>query len=105
MTARTVKEKKHFFIRLIPPRPGFSSDMTPEERGLMQQHVAYWQGLLRRKIAFAFGPVFDPRGGYGIGIVELADEKAAEELMAKDPTLLSGTGFSFEIYGMRLVKK
>jgi hypothetical protein len=49
--------------------------------------------------------VFDPKGGYGIGIVEVDDEAAARKIMDLDPTMLSKNGFTFEIYLMRLVKK
>jgi hypothetical protein len=98
-------EKKHFFIRLNPPRPGFSSDMTEDEKAIMQQHVIYWRRLLTKKIALIFGPVFDPSGGYGVGIVQTADENSARSLMEKDPSILSATGFSFEIHPMRIVKK
>jgi uncharacterized protein len=99
------REKNHFLIRLNPPRPSFQQDMTDLEKKLMQEHIVYWQKLLRKKIAFAFGPVFDPKGGYGIGIVEVDDEAAAKKIMDLDPTMLSKNGFTFEIYLMRLVKK
>jgi uncharacterized protein len=98
-------EKKHFFIKLIPPRPSFAQDMSEAERALMQDHIAYWRKLLDQDIAFVFGPVMDPRGGYGIGIVEVEDESAAGNLMAADPTMKASQDFSYEIYPIRVVKK
>lgn len=86
-------EKKHFFIRLILPRTRFALHMSEAEKKIMQAHTAYWQGLLRLDIALIFGPVFDPAGGYGVGILEVADEDSARSIMAKDPTILSVRGF------------
>jgi len=99
------KEKNHFFIRLIPPRSSFIKDMTSSEKALMQEHIVFWQRLLRKNIAIVFGPVFDPAGGYGIGIIEVKDEHAAQEIMATDPAIRAEKGFSFEIHSIKLVKK
>jgi hypothetical protein len=32
--------EQYFYIRLIPLRPTFASDMSVDERALIQQHVA-----------------------------------------------------------------
>jgi hypothetical protein len=99
------KEKKIFFIRLIPPRPEFAMSMSEEEKILMQEHIVYWQHLLRKKMAFAFGPVFDKKGGYGIGILEVENDEIALAIMEQDPTIRAGRNFTYEIHPMRLVKK
>lgn len=54
-----------FLYRLLPPRPGFPQDMSPEEAEVMNRHLGYWQDLLDREVALAFGPVLhtDGRGG------------------------------------------
>jgi hypothetical protein len=31
-------QKEHFSFKLIPPRPTFPADITPDEAALMQQH-------------------------------------------------------------------
>lgn len=80
--------KKHFALKLIPPRPGFAMDMSDQEREIMQQHVEYWNGLLSKGIAVVFGPVFDPNGAYGLGVVEVDDEDQLKEIMEKDPAVL-----------------
>ena len=49
-----------FLYRLIPPHPAFAQDMSPAEAEVMQRHVAYWQDLMNRDVALAFGPVLDP---------------------------------------------
>ena len=54
-----------FLCRLLPPRPTFVQDMTPEEGQVMQAHAAYWQALLAQGIAIVFGPVLDPKGPGG----------------------------------------
>jgi len=95
-------DKQHFFIKLIAPRPTFSQDMNEKERELMQRHIAYWKGLVEQRTAIVFGPVFDPKGGYGMGIIEVATPEQAQEIMANDPTILANQNFGFEIYPMRL---
>lgn len=91
---------QYFFCKLIPPRPTFQQDMTESERAMMLQHVAYWTGLAERGVAVAFGPVSDPSGGYGIGIVELDDNADARDLEKNDPTIKSSLGFRYEILSM-----
>ncbi len=44
----------------------------------------------------------DPKGSFGLGIVEVDDEAAARELMHRDPTMKSGLGFRFDISPMRV---
>ena len=39
---------KYFFMKLNPPRPTFTQDMSPEERGIMQRHVAYWTDKMEK---------------------------------------------------------
>ena len=95
-------EKKHFFIKLFAPRPTFSQDMTETEREMMMKHIAYWQALTLKRTSIVYGPVFDPAGPYGMGIVEVDSEADAQDLMLNDPTIQSNTNFSFEIAPMRI---
>ena len=74
--------------------------MSESERAMMLQHVAYWTELAQRGVAVAFGPVADPSGGYGIGIVELDGDADVSDLEKNDPTVQSGLGFRYEILGM-----
>ena len=80
-----MQEKKYFFLKLIPPRPTFAQDMTDAERAIMMQHVAYWADLLSKGIAIVFGPVLDPNGTYGIGIIAVDAEDQVNSLTANDP--------------------
>jgi uncharacterized protein len=82
--------KQYFYVRLIPPRPTFASDMSSEERALMQQHVVYFRGLFDRGKVLIFGPVLDPDDNFGMAVMEVADLAEAERLLAEDPTAVAG---------------
>jgi len=90
----------YFFCRLNAPRPTFSQDMTPEEFALMQAHVAYWSGLTAKRTVIAFGPVADPKGAWGLGVVEVEDEDEVRGIVDNDPVMKAGAGFSFDVYPM-----
>jgi uncharacterized protein YciI len=96
--------KKYFLCKLIPPRPTFPQDMTDAEAKLMQQHVTYWNTLMDRGLVIVFGPVADPRGTYGLAILELKKEDA-NALGVNDPTIKANVDFHFEAYPMSTVQK
>jgi uncharacterized protein YciI len=74
--------------------------MTDEEKRLMQEHVAYWTSLADQGVALLFGPVLDPAGPYGIGVVEVEKEEDVRVLTANDPVSKSGRHFRHEVYAM-----
>ena len=90
----------YFFYKLIPPRPTFAGDMTAAERALMGEHGAYWRDLARQGVAVIFGPVADPKGGWGMAVVEADTEATARALGVGDPTIKAAAGFHFEMYPM-----
>ena len=90
-------EPRYFLCRLLPPRASFMQDMSADEREVMSQHGAYWRGLLDRGVALAFGPVADPNGGWGVGLLRAANEKEVESLRDGDPAIRSNRGFRYEI--------
>lgn len=92
----------HFFLKLIPPRPSFAHDMSDAERETMQRHAGYLAALLADGRGVAFGPVMDPAGIFGMGIIEAADEAAARAITDNDPASAIAR---YEIYPMRLLKK
>ena len=93
-----------FVVKLIAPRPTFAFDMSADERTMMMQHAGYWAGLAKGGSVLAYGPVADPVGAYGIGIIVAADLAAVEAMRDSDPAILSGLGFSYDIAPMlRLV--
>ena len=90
----------YFFYKLIPPRPTFPLNMTEEEAAIMQEHFAYWSGLIGEGKAVAYGPVMDPKGTYGIAVVEIEDETTAQIIAGNDPAIKSNAGFGFELHQM-----
>jgi uncharacterized protein YciI len=95
-------EKKYFAIKLIPSRPTFAMDMTPGERAIMQEHVVYWRDWMAKGKIVVFGPIMDPKGPYGFGILQVDDEEEIKSFIAGDP---SNTINIFEYYPMRAVVK
>ncbi len=93
-------QPRYFLCRLIPPRPTFTADMTADERAVMQAHVAYWRGKLADGAVIAFGPVDDPAGGYGLGLVAARDDDAVRAFAAADPAIAAGIGMRYETVPM-----
>jgi uncharacterized protein YciI len=94
----------YFLCRLIPPRADFMTTMRPEERSIMLAHVGYWSGKVATGNALAFGPVADPKGGYGIGIIKVSNVAEMEALREADPAMQAHVGFSYDVLPMpRLV--
>lgn len=91
---------KYFLTKLIPPRPTFAQDMTEAEATVMRDHVAYWTDLAERGTAVVFGPVADPKGVWGVGILEVADEAEVQSLTANDPVMQAALGATYEILPM-----
>ncbi|WP_214474865.1 SRPBCC domain-containing protein [Mesorhizobium sp. dw_380] len=92
-----------FHCRLIPPRPDFAFTLTDAEKALMKQHSDYLRGKLGEGGVILFGPVADPAGPWGLGIVRADDEAAVRELTEADPAVRSGLGFRYEILPMMTV--
>jgi len=89
-------EARYFFCRLLPPRPTFVLDMTDAERTIMETHAAYWAGYAERGVAVIFGPVADPAGPWGLGIVRATNEAEVASLQANDPAIAAGIGMRYE---------
>jgi uncharacterized protein YciI len=96
----TTPSHAYFLIRLLPPRATFMMDMSADERRVMGEHVAYWTKLLGEGVAVAFGPVADPKGGYGVGIVEVDGPEDVKALEANDPAIVGGLGMKYEVLPM-----
>jgi uncharacterized protein YndB with AHSA1/START domain len=88
-----------WFVKLKAPRLSFAFDMTPEEAAVMQAHSAYWRAKLATGEVIVFGPVADPAGPFGLGIVRASDT-ALKAFQDNDPAILSGRGFSYESFPM-----
>jgi uncharacterized protein YndB with AHSA1/START domain len=89
-------EARWFLLRLIPPRPTFAQDMSAEERALMGEHAKYWGRKLGEGVVAAFGPVLDPQGAWGLGLVRANDEAELRSFEQGDPVIAANVGFRVE---------
>ena len=81
-----------------------TATLSPEQYASQEAHFAYWGELLARGQVVALGPVADPTGDYGIGIVLAPDLDAAEAIRDNDPAMRSPFDFRTEVAPMmRLV--
>jgi hypothetical protein len=94
----------YFLSRLIPPRPSFLSDMSGDERGAMLAHQDYWLPHINAGLVLVMGPVADPRGAYGVMIVNTPSLRMLEDWQRQDPVILAGLGFAFENHPMPSAK-
>ena len=79
-----------FFLKLIPPRPTFATDMTPDEMAVMQKHAAYWAELFKTGKVLIIGPVLDPKGAWGMAVLETNSLADAQQMADNDPSVKSG---------------
>ena len=98
-------EKNRFLYKLILPWPTFTQDMTEAERKVMQEHATDGKRLMDDSIAFIFGLVLDPRGPWGVGIVDVANESDAHALGTNDPAVKAGLTFDVSPMPGALVRK
>lgn len=92
-----------FVNRLIAPRPTFPADMSEAERKIMADHAAYWAPLVQNGTVIVLGPVGDPKGVYGLGVVRAADPEGNAALLAEDPAIKAGLGFRYDSAPMMAV--
>jgi uncharacterized protein len=95
-------DKKYFFLKLIAPRATFQNDMTDDERTIMHKHVEYWKPYIDDGTVIVFGPVFDPKGVYGMAVIGVEDNDQLDKLVKHDPANGLNT---YEIFPMRAVIK
>jgi uncharacterized protein YciI len=81
---------KLFLLRLLPPRADFAQTMTADERDAMERHAAYWRELLHEGRVVVYGPVADPEGVWGLGVVRAGSQAEVIELGERDPVIVAG---------------
>ena len=86
-----------FLFRLIPPRADFAQTMTAEEQSAMAEHMQYWQRLLHEGRVVVYGPVADPEGVWGLGVLRAADRAEVLAIGEHDPSVTSGVN-TFEVF-------
>jgi uncharacterized protein YndB with AHSA1/START domain len=89
-------QRKYYLVRLVPPRPDFAYTLTPDERAMMNAHAAYWRGQMARGNVVVFGPVNDPAGNWGLGVLRVGSEDELTAFQSHDPAMLAGCGFRYE---------
>lgn len=89
----------HFFVRLAGARPDFLPTMTDAERATMGEHGAYWRTKLAEDKVVVFGPVADPKGAWGMGVVKAESEAEVRAMEAADPAVTT-LGMHYEILPM-----
>ena len=92
----------HFVYKLVPPRPTFAFDMDETEAELMSKHAAYWRDQLEQGKVIVFGPVMDPAGVWGLGVLETDDGTEARGLVDADPVIVARV-CAFELHPMDAV--
>jgi uncharacterized protein YndB with AHSA1/START domain/uncharacterized protein YciI len=97
---KPAENQRYYMCRLLAPRPTFAADMNAEEASIMRAHSAYWRKLLEDGVAIVFGPVADPQGAWGLGVVRAPSPEDLQVLSAGDPAIQSGRGFRYEVLPM-----
>jgi uncharacterized protein len=94
---------RQFIIRLEPVRAGFTlQNVTEEERPLIQRHAAHLKSLLDQGKMKLAGQSFDPKGFWGILIIDAPDIAVATEIMNSDPAIQAKM-FRGEVVPFRVV--
>lgn len=93
--------KQKFLARLIPPRPTFAEDASPEEVALMREHLAYTQQHFDAGRVLLFGPVLAESGTYGVAVMDVDDITDVHDFMSNDPSVLAGLN-TYDIAPMRI---
>jgi hypothetical protein len=70
--------------------------MTADERALMGEHAKYWGRKLGEGVVVAFGPVLDPAGAWGLGLVQAQDDAELHAFEQGDPLIAANRGFRIE---------
>lgn len=86
-----------YLFRLLPPRADFSQTMTPDEEQTMSRHTTYWHDLLTEGRVVVYGPVADPEGMWGVGVLRATDRAHALRIGEADPSVMAGVN-TFEVF-------
>jgi uncharacterized protein len=86
-----------FLFRLVPPRADFAQTMTAEEQQAMAGHQEYWRQLLDDGRVVVYGPVADPEGVWGMGVLRAADRAEVLALGERDPSVTARVN-TFEVF-------
>ena len=95
--------QKQFLLRIEPIRKDFTLlNMNVDERKIAMDHFLYLKSLhAEGKLSLA-AQVFDPKGFWGVIIVNAADAEAATAILNGDPMIRAGM-FRGEVMPTRVV--
>ncbi|MGH2566251.1 MAG: YciI family protein, partial [Ginsengibacter sp.] len=62
--------------------------------------IVYWKDYMSKGMVIVFGPVMDPKGTYGMGIIEADNEEQVKKFNEGDPASKIN---NYEFYPMRAV--
>jgi uncharacterized protein YciI len=92
-----------FLLRIEPTRTGFTlQNMTADESRLATQHIQYLSSLLDSGKLTLAAQVFDPKGLWGITIVNAPDRETARALLDGDP-MVKANMFRGDVIPIRVV--
>lgn len=91
-----------FMLKYPPVRSTFPGDATSEEHDIMGKHIEYWTNLMNEGYSLVFGPVMDPNGWYGLGIVEADNDDQIRDFIKSDPAIKAGL-MKPEFYTMKAI--
>ncbi|MGA2535132.1 MAG: hypothetical protein ABSF53_03885 [Terracidiphilus sp.] len=63
-------------------------------------HGIYWREKLAEGMAIAVGPVAEPGGAWGMGVLRAADVDEARGHISNGPVMLADKGFQFQMFPM-----
>jgi uncharacterized protein YciI len=86
-----------FFFRLNPPRADFAQTMSADEQRAMAEHMEYWRRLLADGRVVVYGPVADPEGVWGLGVLRAADRAEVLAIGERDPSVVAGVN-TFDVF-------
>ena len=94
---------RQFLLRIEPVRAGFTlQNMTEEEQKTAGAHLAYLKGLFAEGKLTLAGQAFDPKGFFGIIVVNAPDLESASRLLHGDP-FVKGNLFRGDVVPFRSV--
>ena len=66
----------------------------------MQAYSAHLMGWMQKGKIIVFGPVADPKGPWGLGVMRLSSEDEMREIELNDPAIKSDLGLRYEVLPM-----
>ncbi len=79
-----------FFARLVANRPDFPMSMTADEQATMRAHGEFLHRQLAAGTLVVAGPVMDPKGLFGMAVLEAASIDEVRRLLDGDPAKAIG---------------